>query len=436
MSNALFASPANPVHAHAALAPAHNALLSLWALTADAAPPVEPAFAELAAQLAPEARLQSLALRPQGAALTPAADATSFEAYLDALAEKPATAFAAPRDASDATAPTLDAALPADPTALQQRVVDHLRTVWHNLVAAEWARQAPLLAKLTSSVNEVVCSQPAWSAADGYATLRFLLQTEPAGDQLQQLAGVQRIILVWSPHVLAWCSRFGSADTLWVLRKFDPQLLRRDPLTRAEVLGPLSALADDTRLRILELLIENGEQRAQAIISQLDGSQGNVSRHLKQLVNGGFVRERRAGDANKLYAFNQAGVQRLMYLTRQLLSSDNAQSIGQRLQAETRLNQARAGVPAILQPFLDESGRITRWSSKLKDQDAMLAYLIGKFELERGYTEKEVNTLLQRWYLDADFVLVRRTMVDTDLLKRTRDGSRYWVEAAPTTEAA
>ncbi|MBK8050968.1 MAG: hypothetical protein IPK16_30045 [Anaerolineales bacterium] len=46
MSNALFTVPSNPVQAHAALAPAHNALLSLWALTADPAPPVEPAFAE------------------------------------------------------------------------------------------------------------------------------------------------------------------------------------------------------------------------------------------------------------------------------------------------------------------------------------------------------------------------------------------------------
>ncbi|MBK8050967.1 MAG: hypothetical protein IPK16_30040 [Anaerolineales bacterium] len=143
--------------------------------------------------------------------------------------------------------------------------MDHLRTVWHNLLAAS-RRQAPLLAKLTRSVNEVVFSQPAWSAADGYATLRFLLQTEPSGDQLQQLAGVQRIILVWSPHVSPGAVA-SAAQTPWVLRKFDPQLLRRDPLTRQGAGSP-SALADDTRLRILNWLIENGEQRAQAIIGQ------------------------------------------------------------------------------------------------------------------------------------------------------------------------
>jgi DNA-binding MarR family transcriptional regulator len=228
--------------------------------------------------------------------------------------------------------------------------------------------------------------------------------------------------------VLAWCGQLGNPDTLWVMRKFEPQLLRRDPLTRAEVLGPLAALSDDTRLRSLELLIERGELRAQEIISLLDSSQGNVSRHLKQLVGAGFVRERRAGDANKLYAFSEAGLQRFMFLLHHLLSSSNAQSIGELEESETRLKQVQATTSPLLHGLLDDQGRITRWSSKLKDQQAMMEYLVTKFEPERGYSEKEVNALLQQWYLDADWVLVRRSMVDAGLLMRTRDGARYWIE--------
>ena len=162
------------------------------------------------------------------------------------------------------------------------------------------------------------------------------------------------------------------------------------------MLGPLSALADDTRLRILELLVEHGEQRAQEIIAQLEGSQGNVPRHLKQLAGAGFVRERRAGDANKLYVFDEVGLQRLMFLLRQLLSSHNVAAIGQVQATETRLSQVRAVAPPALHDLLDEQGRITRWSSKLKDQEAMLKYLVEKFEPERGYSEREVNDLLQR----------------------------------------
>ena len=141
---------------------------------------------------------------------------------------------------------------------------------------------------------------------------------------------------------------------LWVMRKFDPQLMRRDPLSRAEVLGPLTALADDTRLRILESLTEQGEQRAQEIIALLDGSQGNVSRHLKQLVGGGLVRERRAGDANKLYEFDQAGLQRLIFRLRHLLSAHNAQSVGQQRQSANQLSQVRASAPPLLHELLDE----------------------------------------------------------------------------------
>ena len=39
---------------------------------------------------------------------------------------------------------------------------------------------------------------------------------------------------------------------------------------------------------------------------------------------------------------------------------------------------------------------------------------------------KQVNELLQIWYLDADYVLVRRSLIDAGLLQRTKDGSRYW----------
>ncbi len=149
------------------------------------------------------------------------------------------------------------------------------------------------------------------------------------------------------------------------------------------------------RLRILELLVEQGELRAQEIIAQLEGSQGNVSRHLKQLVGAGFVRERRAGDANKLYTYDAVGLQRLFFLTRRLLAGDNAQAVGQETATAQQLSQARASAPPVLHDLVDEQGRITRWPGKLKEQEVMLRFLIEKFEAERGYTERQVNELLR-----------------------------------------
>ena len=427
-----FGAPAlATVQVSAALATVPNLLLSLWALTADDVA-VEPWITQAAAQLSSEQRhFNHLLFAAFGSALLPTTAPADFPGYLAALAAEDAAAFQArlAAAAQQTVAPAVQAAatpLLTNAPALREQVLAHLRTLWTTLLAPEWQRHTHLLTKTTRSINELIFSQPQWHAANPVHALRYLLQTEPKDSQVALLAGVEQIVLVWSPHLTAHCTRLGSRNTLWVMRKFDPQLLRREPLRRAEVLGPLNALADETRLRILELLVEQGELRAQGIIAQLEGSQGNVSRHLKQLVGAGLVRERRAGDANKLYIYDEAGLQRLVYLTRQLLSSHNAQAVGQEATATMQLGQARAGAPPALHDLLDEQRRITRWPGKLKDQEVMLRYLIEKFEVERGYTEQQVNELLQTWYLDADFVLVRRSLVDASLLQRTKDGSRYW----------
>lgn len=415
------------VQVSAALETVPNLLLTLWALTADDVA-VEPWVVQAAAQLSPAQRhVNRLLFAACGDALLPAEPVADFPSYLVTLAAVSETAFQEQAASAQAADPALQAeTLLADPHALKEQAVDHFRTLWETLLAAEWQRHTHVLTKMTRSINDLIFNQPQWQAANPFHALRFLLQTEPDDRQIAHLTGISRIVLVWSPHLLAHCTGFGGSDTLWIVRKFDPQLLRRDPLRRAEVLGPLNALADETRLRILELLVAHGEQRAQEIIAQLEGSQGNVSRHLKQLVGAGLVRERRAGDANKLYIYDEAGLQRLVYLTRQLLSSHNAQAVGQEATATMQLGQARAGAPPALHDLLDEQRRITRWPGKLKDQEVMLRYLIEKFEVERGYTEQQVNEQLQTWYLDADFVLVRRSLVDASLLQRTKDGSRYW----------
>ncbi|MBE2238899.1 MAG: metalloregulator ArsR/SmtB family transcription factor [Caldilineaceae bacterium] len=432
MSASPFSLPTLPtVQVSAALETAPAVLLSMWALTTEGV--AEDAWhARGAAQLPPERRTFNRQLFAAfGPALLPDAPVADFPSYLTMLATQPDATFhqRLTEAAQSVEEPVLRAevdAMLADAPALKRQIVEHLRTLWETLLATEWQRHIHLLTKMTRSINELIFSQPQWQAANPFDALRFLLQSEPDDRQLAQVAGVQRIILVWSPHLLAHCTHFGSRATLWVVRKFDPQLLRRDPLRRAEVLGPLNALADDTRLRILELLVEHGEERAQEIITQLEGSQGNVSRHLKQLVGAGFVQERRAGDANKLYTYDDAGLQRLLFLSRQLLSSHNVQAVGKETATELQLSQVRASAPPALRDLLDEQGRVTRWSSKLKDQVAMLHYIIDKFAMERGYTEQQVNELLQAWYLDADYVLVRRSLVDAGLLRRTKDGSRYW----------
>jgi ArsR family transcriptional regulator len=74
-------------------------------------------------------------------------------------------------------------------------------------------------------------------------------------------------------------------------------------LSRSELLVRLGALADDTRLRVLHFVAQNGEQRSPDIIRQLDLSQSAASRHLQQLSASGYLTERWR-EGSKWYSLN------------------------------------------------------------------------------------------------------------------------------------
>jgi DNA-binding transcriptional ArsR family regulator len=210
--------------------------------------------------------------------------------------------------------------------------------------------------------------------------------------------------------------------------------LRAAPLQRAEVLGPLTALADDTRLRLLEMLAANGEMRGQDLVAQMDVSQPNVSRHLKQLVGAGVVEERRAGDANKLYRLKPDGLRDLFDKLDLLLSEENAKAAMAHQAAKAQRLAALAAFPPELRPFVDEHGRVTTFSTKPKEQKPVLAYLMSKFDVGRRYTEREATQLIASWLAPSrsrfgiDAVTLRRALVDEMGLQRAKDGSVYWRE--------
>lgn len=76
--------------------------------------------------------------------------------------------------------------------------------------------------------------------------------------------------------------------------------------------------------------------------------------------------------------------------------------------------------------FIDSEGRVESWPSKIEMKKEILKYLGTKFEYGRYYTEREVNELLTQWHTFNDFFMLRRGLVDFQILKRRRDGSRYW----------
>lgn len=82
----------------------------------------------------------------------------------------------------------------------------------------------------------------------------------------------------------------------------------------------------------------------------------------------------------------------------------------------------------VLERFIDEEGKIKQLPAKKEPRLAVLAYLAEKFEAGRDYTEKEVNAIIENWHTFGDYFLLRRELIDSGLMRRERDGSRYWKE--------
>lgn len=86
--------------------------------------------------------------------------------------------------------------------------------------------------------------------------------------------------------------------------------------------------------------------------------------------------------------------------------------------------------PERINRYLDVQGRLKELPPKQGKRLAVLAYMATKFDLEREYTEKEVNAICDDWHSFGDYFIVRRELVDAGFLQRKPDGSRYWREAS------
>lgn len=72
-------------------------------------------------------------------------------------------------------------------------------------------------------------------------------------------------------------------------------------------------------------------------------------------------------------------------------------------------------------------GPISEFPKKQKRKVAILRQLMKRFEIDREYTEEEVNAILAEAY-PADYVTLRRYLIDYELLEREDDGSLYSVK--------
>jgi DNA-binding transcriptional ArsR family regulator len=427
--------------------PALNALNSLALLNSvERMPALATWVTNTAAMLNPEQRRANhLLLDILGGALVTTGDWQDFPAYLADLAAQPpetlrdravrhlagtgddapspavlldnADAFAAYVMRQSAEAPPdtellLEAhALLREPQRLRDMATAHLRAMWEEHLAVEWKRAVKQLdAEVKGFMHHVQTN-----AISTIENLRAFAGPELVDAVTTQRGPVQHIYFVPSPHTGRYVTRLYHDGTLWLFfhapRNF-AVLARQAPISRKELQLRLEALADETRLRLLELFAERDELTAQEIQEALELTQSTASRQLRSLAL--YLVERRGEGASKYYQLSPAQFDMTFRALKRLLNG--AQESDQDARQEA----------GDLRRFMDRRGRLTMFPTKRRDQLLVLEYLAERFELGRMYTEREVNDVIARHLSYDDFVTIRRELFNWKFLGRERDGSRYW----------
>jgi ArsR family transcriptional regulator len=188
------------------------------------------------------------------------------------------------------------------PEDMRAAIVSHLRLMWDAYLGPEWQRCAPRLEESVAALGRL--------ALDGLPALEAVRRVtghELLGERQRILGDAREIVFVPSLHTGPYLDTFATGDMIWLI--FGARLPdgRRDAssdLARSELLVRLTALADDTRLRMLALLGRHEELCSPDIMARLDLTQSATSRHLRQLSAAGYVVERRH-DGAKCYSLNR-----------------------------------------------------------------------------------------------------------------------------------
>jgi hypothetical protein len=311
-------------------------------------------------------------------------------------------------------------ALLADASALHQLLVAHLSELWETTFACEWRRVQRSLGWQVEMFARNLDEDAAPSDAFQTLTRRVLPAAVAA-----RFAGVTEVVLVPSWHTGRRVTLWEDAQTARLFfsepPNYDLAVLRSARVGRAELRARLAALADETRLRILELLAQQDELQAQEIIAALELSQSSGSRHLKQLVSLGYLYERRGEGANKSYRLSPFYFAHMAHALEQLTSGEEAPA----MPAAEAPKQAQ---PRELMRFLDRSGRLAMWPpARQRDKLLVLEHLASFFQPGRVYSEKEVNELLNLHSALEDSAALRRALYEYRFINRTRNGARYWL---------
>ncbi len=244
----------------------------------------------------------------------------SEEAYIDAMKlhhakKQEIKGFAIEVDEDEAR---LMYSLVKQPDRLHAVVIDHLTMMWERFVEAEWNKRKPALMEAHEANKQVD-----YSGMSPFDVIDAVTGRDMRGHFNDYIERSNTLILSPSPHVGPYIGFHEDRQNRIIHLFYRARLPKgvtsvSKALGRSEILVRLNALADDTRLQMLELLMEHGELCAQDFINLLDLSQSSASRHLRQLTASGYLTERRK-EVAKCYQINTDRIDDTLSALRQYL---------------------------------------------------------------------------------------------------------------------
>lgn len=165
-------------------------------------------------------------------------------------------------------------------------------------------------------------------------------------------------------------------------------------------LQTLKALADDSRLRIVQLL-QQMPYCVEDIAAKLDLAVSTVSAHLKKLQESNLVYVRR----QQYYSMYYLNKEKLEMKLCELIPKSQEQAYDPAADLRSK----------VIKTYF-EAGRLKRMPSQSKKRWVVYMEIIPLFEAGRSYSEQEVNDLIKSVF--DDYCLIRRELVDEGVLHR------------------
>jgi len=181
-----------------------------------------------------------------------------------------------------------------------------------------------------------------------------------------------------------------------------------------DVVNFFKALADANRLKIVGLLAQQ-PYSVEELAALLNLKPSTVSHHLAKLAQVGLV----SAKTESYYNVYQLDEKALQSKSRDLFSQEN-------LAASVVDVDAGAYDRKVIEDFSRKDGSLKTIPAQRKKLEAILRYVVKAFELNKRYSEKQVNEILGKYHEDT--ASLRRELVGYGLMKREGGGGDYWRE--------